>query len=148
MPGPVVVFDTNVLIPLLLPASHSTRLLDRLDRAGWRVALSPQILAEVSDKLQHTPALRRWLELSDDEINQFVAQDLPAKTLAIHGRRQAHGACPADPKDDKIIAAALEAKAIYIVTEDKHLLHLESYEDIIIINRRDFDAELGRFGVA
>ena len=89
MPRPVVVFDTNVLIPILLPASRSTRLLDRLDRAGWAVALSPQILAEVADKLRHKSALRRWLALSDDDINEFVAQDLPTKTLAIPGRRQA-----------------------------------------------------------
>ncbi|MGM0489571.1 MAG: putative toxin-antitoxin system toxin component, PIN family [Planctomycetota bacterium] len=141
-------FDTNVLIPLLLPASHSTRLLDRLDRAGWRVALSPQILAEVADRLRHKSALRRWLELPDDDIDEFVGQDLPAKTLAIAGRRQAHGAVPADPKDDKIVAAALEAKAIHIVTEDKHLLDLESYNGIRIVNRLDFDAELDRLGLA
>lgn len=148
MPRPVVVFDTNVLIPLLLPASHSTRLLDRMERAGWGVALTPQILAEVADRLRHKSAPRRWLQLSDDDINQFVAQDLPAKTLAIPGRRRAHGAVPADPQDDKIIAAALEAKAIYVVTEDKHLLDLESYEGIRIINRLEFDAELDRFGLA
>ncbi|MFO7902236.1 MAG: hypothetical protein R6U98_06230 [Pirellulaceae bacterium] len=77
-----------------------------------------------------------------------MGQDLRAKTLAISGRRHAHGLVPADPKHDIIIAAALEAKAIYIVTEDKHLLELESYEDIEIINRLDFDAELDRFGLA
>lgn len=40
----VVVFDTSVLIPLIIPASRSTRLFSRLERAGWQVAVSPQIL--------------------------------------------------------------------------------------------------------
>ena len=55
-------------------------------------------------------------------------RDLPGKTVAIHGNRQAHGAVPADPKDDKIVAAALEAEATYIISEDKHLLELKEYQ--------------------
>ena len=35
----------------------------------------------------------------------------------VPGIRQAHGAVKADPKDDIIIAAALESKASYIVSE-------------------------------
>ncbi len=52
MPNPVVVFDTNVLIPLLLTASHSTRLFLRLDAAGWEVAATRQLLGEVEVKLR------------------------------------------------------------------------------------------------
>jgi len=143
----VVVFDTNVLIPLVLPASLSTRLLDRLRAAGWHVAASPQILAEVRDKMLSKPSLRKWLELSDAEIANFLDQDLPGKTRAIPGTRNAHGAVPADPKDDKIIAAALESKAAYIVSEDRHLLDLGDYQGIKIMNREQFWAELDRLGV-
>jgi putative PIN family toxin of toxin-antitoxin system len=105
----VVVFDTSVLIPLVLEASLSTRLLDRLRLAGWHVALSPQILAEARDKMLTKPNLRKWLALSDVEITEFLDQDLPGKTRALPGIRNAHGAVPADPKDDMIVAAALES---------------------------------------
>ena len=58
MPGSVVVFDTNTLIPLILPASLSTRLFSRLNRAGWVIAASPHILLEVADKLRTKESLR------------------------------------------------------------------------------------------
>ena len=61
--------------------------------------------------------------------------------------RQAHGSVPADPKDDMVVAAALEANASYIVSEDKHLLDLGDYEGIKIMNRKQFGAELDRLGV-
>ena len=54
MPSSIVVFDSNVLIPLILTASRSTRLFYRLDAAGWELAATPQLLAEVEEKLQQT----------------------------------------------------------------------------------------------
>ena len=147
MPGSVVVFDTNTLIPLILPASLSTRLFDRLRAAGWHVAMSPQMLAEARDKLTTKASLRRWLKLSDQIIQQFVDHDLPGKTRCIPGFRQAHGAVPADPKDDMVVAAALEAQASYIVSEDKHLLDLGTYQGVVMMNRQEFEAELDRLGV-
>ncbi len=147
MPNRVVVFDSNVLIPLLITASRSTRLFSRLRSAGWHVAASPQLLAEVKDKLMTKQSLRRWLDVSDEKITQFVDHDLPGKTRWIPGIRQAHGAVPADPKDDIVIAAALEAKAEYLISEDKHLLDLDQYQGIKIMNREQFGAELDRLGV-
>lgn len=147
MPELVVVFDTNDLVTLILPASHSTRLLARVRAAGGWVAASPQLLAEAREKMTSKPSLRKWLGLSDAEIAEFLDQDLPGKTRALPGIRQAHGAVPADPTDDKIIAAALEAKAAYIVSEDHHLLDLQEYQGIKIMNRKQFEAELRRLGV-
>ena len=143
----VVVFDTNVLIPLVLTASRSTRLLSRLRAAGWHVAVSPQILAEVREKMLTKEPLRQWLELSAAEISAFLNRDLPGKTRAVPGIRQAHGAVKADPKDDKIIAAALESNASYLVSEDRHLLDLKEHEGIQIMTREQFAVELDRLGV-
>lgn len=122
MPNPIVVFDTNVLIPMVLTASRSPRLFLRLDAAGWEVAATPQLLAEVEDKLRNDASLRAWLRASDDDIDQFVQTRLGNMVTMESGFRQAHGAVPADPKDDKIIAAALESKASYIVSEDRDRL--------------------------
>jgi putative PIN family toxin of toxin-antitoxin system len=143
----VVVFYTTVLIPRVLEASLSTRLLDRLRLAGWHVALSPHILAEARDKMLTKPNLRKWLALSDVEITEFLDQDLPGKSRAIPGIRTAHGAVPADPKDDMIVAAALESGASYIISEDKHLLDLGDYQGTKILNGEEFEAELDRLEV-
>ncbi len=49
---------------------------------------------------------------------------------------------PADPDDNKIIEAALEGKAHFILTYDKHLLRLRCYEGIRIITPEEFLARL------
>jgi predicted nucleic acid-binding protein len=92
-------------------------------------------------------SVRQWLKLSESDIDRFLDVVLPGKTRLVPGVRQAHGAVPADPKDEIIIAAALEANASYIVSEDKHLLDLRTYQDISIMNRQQFAAELDRLGV-
>jgi putative PIN family toxin of toxin-antitoxin system len=143
----VVVFDTSVLIPLILPASRSTVLFRRLQASGHRVALTEPIYEELADKLRASKSLRRWMQRSDEEIDQFLA-DLRTTCYLLPGVRQALGAVPVDPKDDIIIAAALEANASYIVSEDRHLLDLKTFQGISIMNRDQFAAELDRLGVA
>ena len=118
-PSHVVVFDANVLITLIVPASQSTRLFQRLDAAGWEVAASPQLLTEVADKLRTKATLRRWVNMTDDDIGVFLTDTLLDLVSLVPGIRQAHGAVPTDAKDDKIIAAALESQATYIVSEDR-----------------------------
>ncbi len=148
MPKAVVVFDNNALIPLILKASGSTRLFSRLDAAGWEIAASPQILLEVADKLRTKESLRKWLDLPEANIERFLGETIMDMVSEVPGHRQAHGAVKADPDDDKIIAAALESQAAYIVSEDKHLLDLGEYQGIKIMNREQFAAELDRLGVA
>jgi predicted nucleic acid-binding protein len=65
----------------------------------------------------------------------------------VPGHRQAHGAVPADPKDDIVIAAALEAGAPYLVSEDKHLIDIGAYQGVTILSRDQSEAELDRLGV-
>jgi putative PIN family toxin of toxin-antitoxin system len=117
----IVVCDTSVLIPLILPKSKSSTLYTRLDRAGWIVAATPAILAEVREKLQNKPALRKWLALTDADIADFVDHVLPALVRLYPGIVTATGAVVADPDDDVVVAAALESQAGYIVTEDQNI---------------------------
>jgi len=135
----------NLTLPVT--ASRSTRLFLRLDAAGWKVAASPQILLELADKLHTKESLRTWLAVPDDQIEVFLNETILEIVSVVPGYRQAHGAVKADPKDDIIIAAALESKASYIVSEDKHLLDLKEYQGIKIMNRDEFAAELDRLGV-
>jgi putative PIN family toxin of toxin-antitoxin system len=111
------------------------------------VAVSPQILAEVGDKMRTRPSLRKWLRLTDEEIEGFL-QSLPKLTEVTAGLETAAGAVPTDPKDDMIIAAAIESGANYIVLEDHHLRDLKEYQGIDILGIDDFKAELDRLGVA
>ena len=147
MTGQSVVWDSNVLIPLILPRSRSTALFDRLDGAGWSIVATPAILQEVREKLASKPSLRKWLSLSDADIAEFVDSVLPALVNVYPGVLTVTGAIPDDPDDDAIVAAAIESQSHYIVSEDKHLLNMRQYEQIKILNRNEFQGELTRLGV-
>ncbi len=142
----VIVFDTNVLIPLIIAASRSTRLFRRLRASGHKVATSLEILEEAREKMLTSPTLRKWLDLSDDEIVQFL-EDLATVCVVVPGLIGVHGVVVADPDDDKILSAAVESRAEYIISEDRHLLSLGTWQGIQILNRDDFSAELDRLGV-
>lgn len=147
MAGEVTVWDSSVLIPLILPRSKSSALYSRLDNAGWFVAATPGILQEVRDKLQTKQSLRKWLGLSDEDIAEFVNNVLPALVRMYPGVVSAAGAVPGDPDDDVVVAAAFESQAKYIVSEDQHLLRLGNHGGIRILSRDAFRDELDRLGV-
>jgi putative PIN family toxin of toxin-antitoxin system len=147
MTGEVTVWDSNVLIPLILPRSKSFALYSRLENAGWCVAATPAILDEVREKLTTKPSLRKWLGLSDEDILEFVDNVLPALVTLYPGVVTAPGAVPADPDDDVFVAAAIESRATYIVSEDQHLLSLGNYAGIKILSRDGLASELDHLGV-
>ena len=47
-----------------------------------------------------------------------------------------------DPDDDKFIAAAIEGRASHIISGDRHLLNIGSYEGIKIMKARNFIGEV------
>jgi predicted nucleic acid-binding protein len=89
---PSVVFDTSVLIPLILETSRSTRIFLRLEIAGWPIVVSPSILNETREKMQSKKSLRKWLKLSDAQIDQFLDVILPGKTRLVAGLTDATSA--------------------------------------------------------
>jgi putative PIN family toxin of toxin-antitoxin system len=147
MAGEITVWDTSVLIPLILPQSKSGAIYARLDNAGWIVAATPAILKEVRAKLTTKSSLKKWLGLSNDDIEQFVEDLLPALVRIYPGVVTAAGAVPSDPDDDVVVAAALESGAKYIISEDRHLIALGNYGGITTLNRDLFRDELDRLGV-
>lgn len=141
-----VVFDANVVIPLIVPASRSTRVLHRLVESGHEVVISTATLLEVQEKLLTKKTLRKWLRVSDEEIESFVENIAIACTVIVTPSNVPKVVL-ADPDDDPIIAAALQCGAGYIVSEDRHLLALDAFQGIRIMTRDDFLRELDRLGV-
>jgi putative PIN family toxin of toxin-antitoxin system len=141
-----VVLDANVVIPLIVPASRSTRVLHRLVESGHEVVISTAILLEVQEKLLTKKTLRKWLRVSDEEIESFV-ENIAITCSVIVTPSNVPKVVLADPDDDLIIAAASQCGAGYIVSEDHNLLALDGFQGIRIMTRDDFLCELDKLGV-
>jgi putative PIN family toxin of toxin-antitoxin system len=131
------VLDTNVIVSsviskkgapfLLIHAWHDSRFV---------LVTSESIIMEVQRVLS-APKLKDTFHLTDTRITRFVETLRKHAVLAI-GTFKARGAIPNDPSDGIFLAAALNAKADFIVSGDKHLLHLESFQGIPIVMPRQF----------
>jgi len=135
---PRAVLDSSVLVSAFLtPHGSVVRLLRDPARSRYRLCLSEAILTETAETLLGKSKLRRYAEYADDDVRDYIrwlltqaeiVADTPAPRVVLN-----------DPKDDPIIAAAVEAKADYLITGDRaHLLPIGEYQGIRIISPRAF----------
>ena len=132
MPEPLnAVIDSTVLVSAFLTEGGvSAELLHYAREGVFVVFLSEEILTETEHALSY-PRIRARYEYTDEDVTDFldrlrlaaqVITDLPQLTGIVR-----------DPNDDMIIATAARAHATYLVTRDKDLLSLETYEGITML---------------
>ena len=130
------VLDANVIISALIqPKGASGQILTRLLANAFELIVSPAILAELRRSLAY-PKVRKYIKSSDEDLDLWVAS-IELIAQPVDGTIRIH-AVAEDPDDDKYIEAAVEGLAQFVVTGDKHLLSLKSYENIRIVTPRVF----------
>jgi uncharacterized protein len=131
------VLDANVIISALIQSKGASGqiLTSLLDANSFELIVSPAILAELRRSLSY-PKVRKYIKSSDEDLDLWLASiELIAQPVA--GNMRIH-AVAEDPDNDKYIEAAVEGLAQFVVTGDKHLLSLKSYENIRIVTPRVF----------
>jgi putative PIN family toxin of toxin-antitoxin system len=131
-----VVLDANVFVSAVIrPGGPPGRILERwLHQPVFELILSPPLAEEVLRALAY-PKVRRLLlgpiapELWFEDI--LLLSELTPGELALPP------VCP-DPDDDKLLVAAIESGARFVVTGDRELLSLGEYEGIEILSPREF----------
>jgi putative PIN family toxin of toxin-antitoxin system len=131
------VLDANVMISALIqPKGASGQIVaSLLEESSFELIVSPAILAEVRRALSY-PKVRRYIRASDEDLALWVVS-LELITQPVEGNLRVN-AVAEDPDDNKYIEAAVEGLAQFIVTGDRHLLSLKSYQDIRIVTPRAF----------
>lgn len=131
-----VVLDTNVLISALLkPISLPNQIFQAFRNKKFLLITSPQIVAEVEDVLNR-PGIVVLSKMTPKDRELFI-EKLLELSLVTSGKLGVE-VIKDDPDDDKFISCALEGKAEYIVSGDKHLLDIGEYEGVKIISPREF----------
>ncbi len=131
----IAVLDTNVVIAGLLWAGPPHSLLLRAtERQDIALATSPVLMSELADTL----ALGRFRKRIADaatSVEELVAAYRDATVIVTP--REVPRVIPDDVDDDHVIAAAVAARAQYIVTGDRtHLLPVGTHGEIAIISPR------------
>lgn len=123
-----IVLDTNVLINGFKDDySYEKKIIDAVIAGEIEAYANRQTLRE--NKLISS-------QLIDSDEYQNQLNDFFAQINWVVNRKQIH--VVEDREDNKILESAVEAKADYLVTGDNHLLKLEQYENIKIVNPAQF----------
>jgi hypothetical protein len=130
------VLDANVYVSAALrPEGPPGRIIERLLRdAAFEIVLAPGIIDEVLQALSY-PKVQRLIRRDLDPELWF--EDIIVLANLVVCTRTVSGVC-SDPDDDKYLAAALEGRAAFVVSGDRHLLMLAEYEGVRIISPRAF----------
>jgi uncharacterized protein len=132
-----VVLDTNVFVSsMLVKAGNPAQVLDAWRAGRYELVISSSIVAEIRAVLAY-PRIRRKYAVDDDDAEQLVAL-LEHDALFVSGNAEVSNAIPADTKDEKILACAIDGQADMIVSGDPHLLDLGECRRIPILTVRQF----------
>lgn len=130
------VLDTNTLVSAVIntPFSVSQEIYQNFVAGHFLLIISPSLLAEVEDVVGREQ-VKRLHKRSREDLHEFIGQ-LAELCYIVPGTTQID--IVRDPDDNKIISAALEGRADYIISRDKDLLDIKKYQGMNIITPEKF----------
>lgn len=126
------VLDSTILISSFLTEGGLAFEILQLARAGeFQWYCTEDILKEIRRVLIEEQRIRKKYRYADEQVDAFL-EGVRVAALMVEVLPDID-VIKRDPKDDKVLACALAAQAQYIVTRDKDLLDLSSYQGVEII---------------
>ena len=134
------VVDTNTLISgIIAPLGAPARIVLRWQQGDFLLITSPVLLDELRRVLKY-PRIAKRLGWSEDDRKQFL-EGFEMLALITPGMLSLPG-ITRDPKDDPVVACAVEGEAEFIVSGDQDLLVLGAYQGVRMLTPREFLALL------
>jgi hypothetical protein len=130
------VIDTNVLVSGLFAESGSiAELMELWVDERFELVTSEEILSELY-RVLHKPTIQEHFNPSEDDIIEYL--DIIREKATIAPGLYQTDKLKKDPTDNIFLACALEAKAEFIISGDKHLRNLKQFQGIKIIDVKEF----------
>lgn len=131
-----VVLDANVLISAVIsPRGTPAQVVRLWEGEEFEVVISAPILEEL-ERVIHYPRIREKYNLADEYVEQFL-QSIGSGATIVEPLAKL-SVIEKDPSDDRYLECAVASGASYIVTGDDHLLDLEEYGGVAILNPAEF----------
>lgn len=126
-----VILDTNVFISGIFFTGPPYEILKAWQDNRIRIVASPAILEEYQRVAETLSS-----QYSGIDIGEIIDLLIAHAELIMPERLK--GSVCEDPHDDKFLECAINGKAKFIISGDKHLLRVSSYQGIKILTPRQF----------
>jgi uncharacterized protein len=125
------VIDTNVFVSGIFWKGTPARILEAWGKQRFSLVLSPAIFSEYQRVLEELSRKSKSVDTAKIlDLVSYHAELVPDLVFA-------KPVCT-DPDDDKFLAAALSARASFIVTGDKALLKVAEFHGAKVVTPRTF----------
>ncbi len=125
-----VVLDNNVFISALFWKGAPYQIFRKILEGAILNSVSPQILKELKERL-----LEKF-KLPPEKVKEFL-EIIIFNSQIVYPKKKVN-IVKKDPSDNKIIECALEVKASFVISGDRHLLEIKEYKRIKIISPKEF----------
>lgn len=125
-----VAADTNVIVSALLWEGNESKIIGLVEEGKIKLLTSVTLLNELKKVLMY-----KRFGLDEKTVDDNVKYILTISEI-ISPKRSLR-VIREDPADDKVLECALEGKARYIVSGDKHLLRLKEFRGIKVIRAKE-----------
>ena len=130
-----IVCDINVLVSATYWSGQSNKILAMADKGNVTNILSHDIMTDYAETCNDDELMDK---VERKKLNPLLtSQKITAMSILVHPKEKLK-VIKDDPDDDKIIEAAVEGNADYIISYDNHLLKLKEYRGIKILTPKIF----------
>ena len=130
------VLDANILVSAAIsPRGNPAKVVQALYADAFDLVISEKILAEI-DRVIRYPRIAKRHGWSEEEIRTVIAK-LRRIASVTSGHLSVH-AVARDEADNRYLECAVEGHADYIVSGDRDLLDLKTYQGIEVVDARTF----------
>jgi len=131
-----IVLDANIFVSAVIKSpSNPARILELVKEREVILISSNEILSEIRTALLY-PRLQKLHRRTTEEIEKFL-ENTARISLIVPGKIKIQE-IKDDPADNKYLSVALEGKADFIVSGDRHLKDLKIFHGIRIVDPSTF----------
>ncbi len=131
-----IVLDTNVWLSALFWNGEANKIVELAEKKKVSIVITEKMINEITDVLEREPKFQNSMENKNLKIEELIRTilymcEFVDSKIEINIVKE-------DPDDNRIIEAALDGKAKYVISYDNHLLKLKEFRKIKIIHPTDF----------
>ena len=130
------VLDTNVIISGTIKKSGPPFTVFEAWREGRFLLITSRAIIKEVERVFHYPRIKKKYSLTERQIGGVI-QNLKKYTVVAPGKLEIQ-VIKEDLSDNRLLAAALEGKAQYIVSGDPHLKNLKRYRSVRLVSPAEF----------
>lgn len=131
-----VVLDTNVWLSGLFWKGEANKIIELAEKGKFNVIISKEIIFEITEVLSKEAKFQKFLDNKKQKIEDLIRTILSISELV--DVKTKLDIIKEHPADNIILELALDGKANYIVSYNKHILNLREFRGIKITIPEEF----------